>query len=120
VDVNEVKHLPLQLEHDISRYGETFSPLHLASLFGHGSVLKALCDDTKGRIRANIENLWGITALQIATKMKHDEIVKTLFERPEVTKQVERLSRDRQVHVHAANAILVGAALIASMIFAGW
>jgi ankyrin repeat protein len=120
VDVNEVKHLPLQLQHDISCYGQTFSPLHLASLFGHASVVKALCEDTKRRLRANIENLWGITGLQIATKMKHDEIVKNIFERPEVMKQVERLCRDRQVHVHAANAILVGAALIASMIFAGW
>ncbi len=59
VDVNEVKHLPLQLEHDISRYGQTFSPLHLASLFGHTSVVKGLCEDTKRRLRANIENLWG-------------------------------------------------------------
>jgi len=120
VDVNEVKHLPLQLEHDISRYGQTFSPLHLASLFGHATVVKALCEDTKRRLRANIGILWGITALQIATEMKHDEIVKTLSERSEVAKQVERLYRDRQVHVHAANAILVGAALIASVTFAGW
>ncbi|CAK9203077.1 unnamed protein product, partial [Sphagnum troendelagicum] len=52
--------------------------------------------------------------------MKHDEIVKTLLERPEVAKQVEGLYRDRQVHVDAANAILVGAALIASVTFAGW
>ncbi len=62
----------------------------------------------------------GITALQIATEMKHDEIVKTLVGRPDVAKQVERLYRDRQVHVHAANAILVGAALIASVTFARW
>jgi hypothetical protein len=46
--------------------------------------------------------------------------VKTLLERPEVAKQVENLYRDRQVHVDAANAILVGAALIASVTFAGW
>jgi ankyrin repeat protein len=59
VDVNEVKHLPLQLEHDISRYGQTFSPLHLASLFGHANVVQGLCEDTKRRLRANIENLWG-------------------------------------------------------------
>jgi hypothetical protein len=50
--------------------------------------------------------------------MKHDEIVKTLLERPEVAKQVERFYRDRQVHVHATSAILVGAALIASVTFA--
>ncbi len=62
----------------------------------------------------------GITALQIATEMKPDEIVKTLVERPDVAKQVERLYRDRQVHMHAASAILVGAALIASVTFARW
>ncbi len=81
--------------------------------------MKALCEDTKGHLRANIENLWGIRALQIATEMTHDEIVKTLLERPEVAKQVERLYRVRQVHVRAANAILVGPALIASVTFAG-
>jgi len=42
VDVNEVKHLPLQVEHDTSRYGHTFSPLHLASLFDHASVCEGL------------------------------------------------------------------------------
>jgi hypothetical protein len=73
--------------------------------------VKALCEDTRGRLRANIENLWGITALQIAMEMKHDEVVKTLLERPEVAKQVEGLYRDRQVHVDAANA---------SVTFAGW
>jgi hypothetical protein len=33
---------------------------------------------------------------------------------------VDRLYRDRQVFVDAANALLVGAALIASVTFAGW
>ncbi len=80
--------------------------------------MKALCEDTKGRFRANTEYRNGITALQIATEMKHDEIVKTLLERPEVAKQVEDLYRDRQLHLDAANAILVGAALIASVTFA--
>jgi hypothetical protein len=115
VDVNRLKFMHVKFE-----YGHYFSPLHLASLHGHAHVVKAICEDTTGRLRANTENLWGITALQIATEMKHDGIVKTLLERPEVAKQVEGLYRDRQVHVDAANAILVGAALIASVTFAGW
>jgi hypothetical protein len=120
VDVNAVKMIPLEHEEEKDRYGFNFSPLHLASLFGHASVVKALCEDTKGRLRADAENRRGITALQIATEMKRHQIVKTLLERPEVVKQIENLYRDRQVHVDAANAILVGAALIASVTFAGW
>jgi ankyrin repeat protein len=123
VDVNALKSIPLGVKHDIKKYNYVgFSPLHLASLFGHESVVKALCEDPTGRLRANMEDGSGrgITALQIATEMKHDEIVKTLLERPEVAKQVEGLYRDRQVHVDAANAILVGAALIASVTFAAW
>jgi hypothetical protein len=101
-------------------YGVEFTPLQLASLYGHTSVVKALCDDPKGRLGATIENHAGVTALQIATEMKRDEIVKILTDIPEVQKDVKRLYRERQVHVDAANAILVGAALIASVTFAGW
>jgi hypothetical protein len=101
-------------------YGVEFTPLQLASLYGHTSVVKALCDDPKGRLGATIENHAGVTALQIATEMKRDDIVKILTDIPEVQKDVKRLYRERQVHVDAANAILVGAALIASVTFAGW
>jgi hypothetical protein len=120
VDVNAVKFIPLEDKHGTHRYDVTFSPLHLASLFGHVRIVKALCDDTKIHLRADTENRLGITALQIAMEMKHDEIVKTLLERPEVPKYLEGLYRDRQAHVDAVNAILVGAALIASVTFAGW
>jgi hypothetical protein len=96
------------------------TPLQLASLYGHISVVKVLCHNPKGRLGATIENDAGLTALQIATDMKMDEIAKILTDIPEVEKQVKRLYRDRQVHVDAANAILVGAALIASVTFAGW
>jgi hypothetical protein len=101
-------------------YEVCFTPLQLASLYGHTSVVKAICDDEKGRLGATIENYAGVTALQIATDMKRDDIVKILTDIPEVDKDVQRLYRDRQVHVDAANAILVGAALIASVTFAGW
>jgi hypothetical protein len=121
VNVNALKFIALHPEDPkVRQYGGHFTPLHLASLFGHASVVKALCEDTKGRLRADTDNRRGITALQIATETKRHQIVKTLLERPEVVKQVENLYRDRQAHVDAANAILVGAALIASVTFAGW
>ncbi|CAM6035274.1 unnamed protein product [Sphagnum compactum] len=113
LDVNAVKKIPPVHDPVKSRYGLPLSPLQLASLFRHASVVKALREDT----RADTENWWG--AFQLAREMKHDEIVKILLEGHEVV-QVEGLYRDRQVHVDAANAILVGAALIASVTFAGW
>jgi ankyrin repeat protein len=121
VDVNALESIPVGLKNDISKYDHFyFSPLHLASLFGHASVVKALCENTTGRLRADTETEGGITALQLATEKGHAEIMKTLLERPEVAKQVEGLYKDRQIHVDAANAILVGAALIASVTFAAW
>jgi hypothetical protein len=103
-----------------SDYGCFFTPLHLASFYGHTSVVNALCADPKQRLEAHTENKDGVTSLQIAMEMKHKEIERILMARPEVEKEVERLYRDRQVHVDAANAILVGAALIATVTFAGW
>ncbi|CAM6030034.1 unnamed protein product [Sphagnum balticum] len=118
VNVNAMEFIIL--DENRSCYGFEFNPLHLASIFGHPSVVKALCEDTKGRLRANTENYRGITAFEIATKMSDGEIVEILKKRDEVPKYVDNLYRDRQAHVDAANAILVGAALIASVTFAGW
>jgi ankyrin repeat protein len=95
-------------------YKVSFTPLQLASLYGHISVVNLL----KERLEATIEYDTGVKALQIATEMRRDEIVKILMDIPEVEKDVERLYRDRQLHVDAANAILVVAALIASVTFA--
>jgi hypothetical protein len=123
VDLNALKAVPLGSKHDRIKYDYSYlslSPLHLASLFGHASVVKALCEDTTGHLRADTETMDGGTALQFATEKGYAQIVKTLLKRPEVAKQEEGLYRDRQVHVDAANAILVGAALIASVTFAGW
>ncbi len=84
-------------------------------------VVKALCfDDPGNRIRATEEYTDGRTPIQIATEANMKEIEKVLLERPEVKDFVDRLYRDRQVFVDAANSLLVGAALIASVTFAGW
>jgi hypothetical protein len=61
-----------------------------------------------------------MTAIQIAITAGWAEIEKILLERTEVEKHLDRLYRDRQLHVDAANAILVGATLIASVTFAAW
>jgi ankyrin repeat protein len=84
-------------------------------------VVKALCfDDPEKRIRATEEYTDGRTPIQIATEANMKEMEKVLLERPEVKDFIDRLYRDRQVFVDAANALLVGAALIASVTFAGW
>jgi hypothetical protein len=95
-------------------YKVSFTPPQLALLYGHISVVKLL----EERLEATIEYDTGVKALQIATEMRRDEIVKILMDIPEVEKHVERLYRVREFHVHAANAILVVAALIASVTFA--
>jgi hypothetical protein len=51
---------------------------------------------------------------------KRYEIVKILTNIPKVEKDVKRLYKDRQVHVDAANVILIRATLIASVTFARW
>ncbi|CAM6120626.1 unnamed protein product [Calypogeia fissa] len=77
----------------------------------------------------------GKTALEIAVEMQSEDLPSKdrklnpekwkgieglLRGRPDVQRYVDNLYRDRQVFVDAANAILVGAALIASVTFAGW
>ncbi len=120
MDVNAVQYWHVDESIRRSYYGRSFTPLHLASFYGHTGVVNALCADPKQRLKAHTENNDGVTSLQIAMELKHEEIARILMARPEVEKEVERLYRDRQVHVDAANAILVGAALIATVTFAGW
>ena len=72
------------------------------------------------RVRAHEEDRFGYTPLEIAINNKYKDIEKSLLTVPDVKESVDYLYRDRQVYVDAANAILVGAALIASVTFAGW
>jgi hypothetical protein len=83
-----------------------FTPLQLALLYGHECVVE---------LEKRLEYDTGVTALQIAKKMRRDEILKILTDIPEV----KRLEKERQTHVNAANTILVVAALIGSVTFAG-
>ncbi|KAH9560929.1 hypothetical protein CY35_06G134600 [Sphagnum magellanicum] len=107
------------------------SPLHFAALGGHVEAVRELllyhdlgvnAKDNKNRmpLLATEEYTDGQTPIQIATEANMKEIEKVLLEQPEVKDFVDRLYRDRQVFVDAANALLVGAALIARVTFAGW
>lgn len=68
----------------------------------------------------NAENHNGETPLEIATRLKKTQIERLLMGNPQVKHYVDGLYRDRQVNVDAANAILVGAALIASITYSAW
>ncbi|CAK9220656.1 unnamed protein product [Sphagnum troendelagicum] len=94
------------------------TPLHLASIQGCTGVVKALSLEKGGRLRATVEDKEERTALELAILYEHKDIEKLLMERGDVTEYLNGLYRDRQVYVDAANAILVGAALIASVTFA--
>ncbi|CAK9218976.1 unnamed protein product [Sphagnum troendelagicum] len=104
------------------------TPLLYAIEAGNVDMVKVLCQNDKfHRLRATEENSGGDTPLQIVVEANSRSenpnmkaIEKVLLERPEVKDFVDRLYRDRQVFVDAANALLVGAALIASVTFAGW
>jgi ankyrin repeat protein len=94
------------------------TPLFYAIYRNHVRVVKVLCLDP--RLRATEENTDGQTPLQVAVEANLKEIEMSLIDRTDVRDFVNRLYKDRQVFVDAANALLVGAALIASVTFAGW
>ena len=132
---------------DINSTGEfeKFTPLHLAAKAGHTEVVRLLT--AEARLRANEEDWLGRTALQIAAyrnemskhrsskkkmlmanknplegivEMSWRDVEQLLLNRDDVKGYVDLLYRDRQVFVDAANAILVGSALIATITYMGW
>jgi ankyrin repeat protein len=106
------------------------TPLHFAVLRGHVDIVKQLLSHKS--LDVNAEDTDGRTPLQIAVegdrsrhakdghKIQRKQIKELLMERAEVKDLVERLYRDREVFINAVNALLVGAALIATVTFAGW
>ncbi len=139
-----IKLLERKFEVDLNnrnRQGQT--PLHFVTTKCYPDVVKVLCK-TKQRLRANLEDGRGKTPLQYAkehhqtcnTKLKKhfnikdildkqckkklDEIANILMEHSDVKDFLERQYRDRQVFIDAANALLVGGALIAGITFASW
>jgi len=95
--------------------------LHLAVIEDNVSMVKILVENRQ--LRVTQENSNGETPFQIAFEMKkphYKSIERLLSELPSVKEYVDVLYRDRQVYIDAANAILVGAALIATLTFACW
>jgi hypothetical protein len=86
VDVNKlVYNMTLRDPCGRSSFGEEFNPLHLASIYGHASVVQVLCEDKKGRVQVNVESKpAGMTALELASEKGHVKIVKMLLKRPGV------------------------------------
>jgi ankyrin repeat protein len=97
-----------------------YTALHIAAINGHSKVVQTLLKFPD--IKLTIENKYGDTALDVASKYEKWEVFDLLRLKitPEVTDYNEPYYRDRQASVDAANAILVGAALIASVTFAAW
>jgi ankyrin repeat protein len=139
------KLLTLKAELDLNgrnKKGQT--ALHFATIKCHPNVVKALCLAKEERLRANLQDQNGKTCLQYAKehqqnrntkllerskfkfllerqrKEKFEEITNRLMERSDVKDFLERQYRDRQVFIDAANALLVGGALIAGITFASW
>ncbi|CAM6101778.1 unnamed protein product [Calypogeia fissa] len=135
------------LSHNISRKARArptlnaldkngMTALHYAVIRGDASIVEDLLSNSM--VRGNVrEERRGLTPLNMVYQLVKGEhllfskkkreiveeyrvIIDLLSEQPDVKFYVESLYRDRQLFVDAANAILVGAALIASITFAGW
>ncbi|KAI5082435.1 hypothetical protein GOP47_0002178 [Adiantum capillus-veneris] len=108
----------------VNRRGEETqrTALHWATILGESEIVSKLCMSLmfSKDLKPNVEDKYGKTPLQYAKEMNHAAIEKQLMERKDVKNHLEGLYRDRQVYVDAANAVLVAAALIASVTFAGW
>lgn len=116
--IDIIKHLR-GAEVDINaKNTEGYSPFFAAVAEGHTEVVQELLK-SKAEIRL-MDECHGETAIQVADDNGHEQIKRALLECEDVSRYVGDLYRDRQVYVDAANAILVGAALIASVTFASW
>jgi serine/threonine-protein phosphatase 6 regulatory ankyrin repeat subunit B len=136
------KLLKLEGEVDLNgRNKKEQTALHFATIKCHPNVVKALCLAKEERLRANLQDKNGKTCLQYAKegqqnrksklldrskfkfllesqrKEKFEEITNRLAERSDVKEFLERQYRDV---ANAANALLVGGALIAGITFASW
>ncbi|XP_024540811.1 uncharacterized protein LOC112349868 [Selaginella moellendorffii] len=92
--------------------------LHWATILGYNDVVTKLCEIRE--CKANLDDGHSKSPYRYAVERQHPDIRKELSSREDVRAYLEILYRDRQVFVDALNAILVGAALIASISFQGF
>ncbi|MCO5571809.1 hypothetical protein L7F22_025557 [Adiantum nelumboides] len=102
-------HFPSQ---DAALIVEELPPIYLALRIGRQDIAEFIQQHSQG-IPETAINKGG-------PKTGRNALQKELLERGEVQRYLEGMYRDRQVYVDAANAVLVGAALIAGITFAGW
>ncbi|KAG6541308.1 hypothetical protein Mapa_017361 [Marchantia paleacea] len=102
------------------------TPLHVAVIECHTGVVGLLMKKPE-LVRADEEDRQGRTPYELVKEMMNTSPSSTLKELesslradPAVGRYIERQYRDRQIHVDAGNTAMVGAALIASVTFAGW
>lgn len=111
---------PSQLHSD----KEMLPPLHVAVSRGFSLVVKAFCAESEKQKTINCHERDGRnhqTPLQVAIKSKElEDIKKILLQTPQVQQAMEEAYRKRDLIVNSANAIMVGAALIAGVSFGGW
>jgi hypothetical protein len=118
----------LQDQHLVIPDGE--SPLHVAVGAKDVQAVKDIL--LVAGFDVNAENSSCKTALELAVDKslnravsdadarKYRDIEKLLLDHDKVSAFVDRLYRERQVNVDAANAILLGAALIATITYSSW
>ncbi len=120
------------LEHpklDVNAEDNTkMTPLLYAIEARNVDMVKVLCQkDAFQRLMVNEETPDGEIPLQIVVEAnnrsedpKMKAIEKVLLGRPDVKDVIANLYRDKQAFVDAINFLLIGAALIATVTFAGW
>ncbi|KAG0553851.1 hypothetical protein M758_12G046800 [Ceratodon purpureus] len=101
------------------------APLHVAVYRGHVSVVEVFCAESQSFSCHEEDHKLHQTPLEVATNYTESNIAKRkiqsiLLQRPEVEGAVKELYTQRELTVGSANAIVVGAALIASVTYGGW
>ncbi|CAK9269410.1 unnamed protein product [Sphagnum jensenii] len=88
----------------------SLTPPQLALFYGHTDVVK--------RLGERLEHGTGLTGLtDFATEMWRDETREIVMDIPDIQKVVQRLEKERETYVHAANSIMIVAALIGTVTF---
>jgi hypothetical protein len=85
----------------------SLTPPQLAVFYGHRNVVKLLGE--------RLEHGTGLT--DSAMEMWRDEIREIVMDIPDIQKVVKRLEKERETYVHAANSIIIVAALIGTVTF---
>ncbi|CAM6099224.1 unnamed protein product [Calypogeia fissa] len=101
-----------------TKFHPSSTPLHLAALENSPELVRTL--STHSSLMPNTRDYDGIMPLQIAVESGDDNIQSLLLRLPDVKHYVSKLYKDRQAYIHAASAMLIGAAVISGVSCSGW